>query len=113
MRQSILEEENPADVNRGALHVELHPRPAGGSDDATPVRIGAVNRRLHKWGVRDSPRNLARVVDAARVADLNADQLGRAFAATHDTKRELSRYGEEGLGKSRVELFVNRDAARS
>ena len=57
--------------------------------------------------------DLARVIDAARVTDVNADQLGRAFAAAHDTERELSRHGEERFDESRIELLVDRDTARA
>src|SRR5262245_60752299 len=43
VRKAILEEEDRADVHRGAADIELDAGPPGGADNATPVRVGTMH----------------------------------------------------------------------
>ena len=55
MRQAVLEQQRAAHADGELLDVEGDARASGGRDDASPVRIGAVDRGLHERGVGDRP----------------------------------------------------------
>src|SRR5207302_6770221 len=52
VRLAVLEQDDRANHHGGALELERHARAAGDGNQASPVRVAAVNRRLHQRRVR-------------------------------------------------------------
>ena len=108
MRQAVLEQQDAADVHGRAIDVERHAGASRRSDDASPVRIGAVHRGLHERRIGNGPRHLARGIDGARVRHGDGNQLRRALAAADDPERQLAGHGEEPLEQRRIGGLVDR-----
>ena len=82
--------------------------PAGGGDQAAPVRIAAVDRRSSRaasWRSRAPPA--ARRRRCARRSP-DGDQLGRALAAADDAERELAARHAQRLDERGVDGLVDR-----
>lgn len=68
------------------------------AQDAPPIRILAVQRRLDQRRPRDRRRNHLRVSVRWRIAHAHHDEFRRAFAVAHDQLRErLREAGQDGL----------------
>src|SRR5207253_4970690 len=63
MRQAVFEEEDATDVDGGVVHVEMDAGSAGRGDDAAPVRIAAMDRRLHERRVGNRLRDALGIVN--------------------------------------------------
>src|ERR1700682_1558645 len=75
-----------ADGDGGARKVKGDARAAGGRDQAAPVGIAPVDRRLDERRVGDRLGCPARLAGRRRPRHSHRDQLGRALTATHDAE---------------------------
>ncbi len=82
--------------------IEHRPAVAGGADDATPVRIAAVERALAQRRARDRVGHLGGIARRARAAHPDVHHLGRALAVLHDRARQSAPQTADGAGERRV-----------
>src|SRR5438309_2489801 len=72
------------DAHAGFGLIHFRARAAGRGEDASPVRVGPVDRRLHEVRGRDRPRRAPRVLRRGRAAYSHLEDLGDPFAVGED-----------------------------
>ena len=113
MRPAVLEEHDRPHRDLRARQFERHAGASGHRDEAAPVRIAAVDGRLHQRRVRDRLGGPPRLVARRAAGHVHGHELGRALAAADDAERQLETDAREPLQKRAVGRLVDDAAARA
>ncbi len=110
---AAFEEHDAAHLDAGPREIELRAGPPGDGHQPAPVRIAAVDGRLHQGRVRNRARRPARAGVGGAAGHAHRHQLGGAFAAAHDPERQLEAHLPQRVHEAMVVGRLHPDAARA